>query len=82
MIFLPTSDISMFYTGYPLVDHTVILNEQLVLTLACAHGQYMGNLDSDREVARGVAESKSSFLSDLKTFHALYVSMNAQRKTT
>ena len=42
----------------------------------------MGNLDSDREVARGVAESKSSFLSDLKTFHALHVSMNAQRKTT
>ena len=39
-------------------------------------------IDSDREVAWGVAESKCSFLSDLKTFHALHVSMNAKRKTT
>ena len=56
--------------------------ELTVGSYVSVRSQYMGNLDSDREVARGVAESKSSFLSDLKTFHALYVSMNAQRKTT
>ena len=43
----------MFYTGYPLVNHIVTLNYQLVYTLAYAHGRYTGSLDSDREVAQG-----------------------------